>query len=395
MLTEPAANASLYLGGRYAQALEFLCAAREGPANITLLISEPGLGKTCLLRAALARLEPGSRTAFVFWTQLEPLEFIQHLLSAAGVSEPAGDVATAQKQLQEVLQDSARAGKRFVLAIDEAQNLSPEALEKLSAVLDFGLAKTGRLHVIFAALPGFTASLERPQARRLQERVGGVVSLAALTHNETAEYIEFRSRRAGEARLPQEEARRIVSGSGGVPRVIDQLCDEALRRIAGNEQETAEITLLDSALGALFPAGQLPRYAIPFEPAQPPPSAAPIARPAATADVPARPPAAARERAAAHRAPAPPASPPRPAPSRPQAGPADPSVAKVCEWFLEPRRSWSGTPAELAVASGAAAEGLAERLQASADVLRGFGVQAAVVRRPGRPRMITLSRLSA
>src|ERR1051326_1167552 len=65
----------LYLGGRYAEILDFLCSPATGRANVKVLISEPGLGKTVLLRAAIDRIKTEAQTAFVFWTLFRAKDF--------------------------------------------------------------------------------------------------------------------------------------------------------------------------------------------------------------------------------------------------------------------------------------------------------------------------------
>ena len=69
----------LYLGGGYAEILDFLCSPVTGPANVKVLVSEPGLGKTVMLRSAIERLKGKARSAFVFWTQFEPQEFLKRM----------------------------------------------------------------------------------------------------------------------------------------------------------------------------------------------------------------------------------------------------------------------------------------------------------------------------
>ena len=87
--SEPGNSESLYLGNRYAEILDFLCAPVTGQANVKVVVSEPGLGKTVLLRSAIERLKAEARPALVFWTQFKPKDFLAHLLFEMGSSEPA------------------------------------------------------------------------------------------------------------------------------------------------------------------------------------------------------------------------------------------------------------------------------------------------------------------
>src|SRR6185437_14290873 len=122
---------SLYLGAGYAEILDFLCSPPSSYANVKVLVSEPGLGKTAMLRAAIEQSKAEARTAFVFWTLFKAKDFITHLLFEMGSSGPrSSDLSAAQRQFENLLRRAAAQGRRFVLAIDEAHHLSPASLHR-------------------------------------------------------------------------------------------------------------------------------------------------------------------------------------------------------------------------------------------------------------------------
>ena len=220
---------SLYLAGRYAEILDFLCSPASGRANVKVLVSEPGLGKTVLLRSAIERTKAEARTAFVFWTLFRAKDFVTHLLFEMGSREPPPlDLNTAQNQFEKLLRYAAADGKRFVLAIDEAHNLSPAAFKRLSALLDRDTAHPPQVTLLLAGLPGLRDRLADLQASGIRERIEGVMTIAPLNAEQTAEYIGARLAALGVGPIAPEQLANIAASSGGVLRTIDKLCHQLL-----------------------------------------------------------------------------------------------------------------------------------------------------------------------
>lgn len=162
----------LYLGGRYAEILDFLCSPATGSANVKVLISQPGLGKTVLLRAAIERIKAEARTAFVFWTLFRAKDFVRHLLFEMGSTEsPPRSLNTARRRFENLLGRAAAEGKRFVIAIDDAHNLSPAAFKYLSALLDCDAARPPQLTLLLAGLPRLPDQITDPEVRGLRSEL--------------------------------------------------------------------------------------------------------------------------------------------------------------------------------------------------------------------------------
>jgi type II secretory pathway predicted ATPase ExeA len=228
---------SLYLGGQYAEILDFLCSPLTGPANVKVLVSEPGLGKTVLLRSALERIKIEARAAFVFWTLFKPADFVTHLLFQMGSSEPPpSDLEAAQRQFDNLLRRAAEDGKRFVLAIDEAHNLSPATLRSLSTLLDRNTAGPPQITLLLAGLPGLHDRLAHPEASGIKKRIAGVMTIAPLNPEQTTEYIDIRLTALGIGTVPPEQLANIAASSGGIVRTIDKLCHRLrLQKESGHE----------------------------------------------------------------------------------------------------------------------------------------------------------------
>jgi type II secretory pathway predicted ATPase ExeA len=238
----------LYLGGRYAEILDFLCSPATGRANVKVLISEPGLGKTVLLRAAIDRIKTEAQTAFVFWTLFRAKDFVMHLLFEMGSREsPPSDLNTAQNRFEKLLRRAAVEGKRFVIAIDEAHNLSPAALKYLSALLDRDTARPPQLTLLLAGLPRLHNQLADPEAGGIRERTVHVMTIEPLNEEQTAEYIGARITALGVGPVGPEQLSEIAASSGGVLRTIDKLCQQLLPQNGSSYQRTNEAFRIDTS----------------------------------------------------------------------------------------------------------------------------------------------------
>lgn len=218
---------SVYFGDRNADVMAFLCSRVVAPRNIKVLVSQSGLGKTALLHAALAELSTRARSIYVDWKNLEAAEFNAYLLKEMGSREAAPcDFAAAKQQFETLLKSQPQGGKEFILAIDDAQNLSPAALENLGALLDCEGARSQQLLVVLAGLPELQYHLADPKAKKLRERISGVKTLEPLSRQQKDAYIR---QRWGDAVLDlNPEMAAAVDRTDGVPRLLDQLFDPDL-----------------------------------------------------------------------------------------------------------------------------------------------------------------------
>jgi type II secretory pathway predicted ATPase ExeA len=250
---------SLYLGGRYAEILDFLCSPLTGLDNVKVLISEQGLGKTVLLRSAIERIKGEARTAFVFWTLFKPKDFVTHLLLEMGSRErPPLDLNAAQGQFENLLRRAAADGKRFVLAIDEAHNLSPATLRRLSALLDRDTAHPPQITLLLAGLPSLHGRLADPEASGIRERIEGVMTIAPLNAEETAEYISARITALGVGPVAPEQLANIAASSGGVLRTIDKLCHQLLLQNESRQHSSNDALRVDTPVNERSIATELP-----------------------------------------------------------------------------------------------------------------------------------------
>src|SRR6266404_2201157 len=127
----------LYLSPTHREALASLKYAIQEKRGFMGLIAQPGMGKTTVLFHLLKEIESTARTVFLFQTQRTPLEFLRSLVSDLGLDASTADMSGLQSLLNDVLVREARAGRRFVLVVDEAQNLEEPVLEVLRMLSNF------------------------------------------------------------------------------------------------------------------------------------------------------------------------------------------------------------------------------------------------------------------
>jgi general secretion pathway protein A len=234
----------LFLSDSHREALAHLLYGIEQGEGFIAITGEVGTGKTTLCRTLLQRLEPGSEVAFLFNPQLSGLELLQAIDAEFGLDTEGKTRRELMDQLNRFLLTKRQEGRRVLLLIDEAQNLERDALEQVRLLSNLETDTTKLIQIILIAQPELDAMLDRPELRQLRQRINVRWRLRPLSAGETREYVRHRLRVA--AGGPREiftdfALREIHRRSGGVPRVINRLCDRAL--LAGYAEGAKEIGL--------------------------------------------------------------------------------------------------------------------------------------------------------
>jgi general secretion pathway protein A len=223
----------LYLSGGHQEALGNLQYGIVGRKGMTLLIGEAGTGKTTLIRAAMdAVAGPSVRCVYLSNPVLTREEFYEFLARRFELSaEAARSKARFLDELESTLIERHRAGILTALVIDEAQSLPHELLEEVRLLANFETDTDKLMPVVLAGQPELAARLEHEDLRQLKQRVALRCDLGALDARETASYISGRIAIAGgdAAKVFTREAvQTIYERSGGIPRTISVICDNAL-----------------------------------------------------------------------------------------------------------------------------------------------------------------------
>ncbi len=223
--------AFLYPSGTHCEALDALTdGILEGRGFLTL-IAEPGMGKTTLLYQVLEGLRGTARAAFLFQTQCNSREFFQYLLNELGVDSTGMGLVAMHNKLNEMLFAEMLAGKRFVLIVDEAQNLDDSVLETIRLLSNFETSHTKLLQIVLAGQFQLAEKLGQKRQAQLLQRIAVLKRLDALSPEETAGYIRHRLKVAGhcgEALFEPEALALVAERSQGVPRNINKICFDAL-----------------------------------------------------------------------------------------------------------------------------------------------------------------------
>jgi general secretion pathway protein A len=219
--------AYLFWSHSHREALASVFYGIESGCGFITLIGAPGMGKTTLVFHMLERLRSSVRTAFLFQTQCTSLEFLRYLHADLGGEDGEFDLVRANTRLNEVLLEQARQGKRFVLVIDEAQNLEPPVLETIRLLSDFETPRRKLLQIVLVGQPELAKKLASPEMLQLRQRISVVGRLGRLSEAETAQYIVHRLHVAGRRdKLPFASGALalIFEESSGIPRSINILC---------------------------------------------------------------------------------------------------------------------------------------------------------------------------
>jgi type II secretory pathway predicted ATPase ExeA len=221
----------LYFSPGHREALASLFYGIETGRGFLSLVAEPGMGKTTLLFQLLQRWKGYIHSAFLFQTQCDSRELIRYLLDDLGLKSSGEDIVRMHSELNEFLYRETKAGRRVVVFIDEAQNLSDTVLETVRLLSDFEAPDKKLLQIILAGQPELAQRLSRPGLAQLRQRIAIQARLDALPAGEVARYVRHRLQVAGREApelFTPEALELIAERSRGVPRLINNICFNAL-----------------------------------------------------------------------------------------------------------------------------------------------------------------------
>jgi general secretion pathway protein A len=221
----------LYLSPAHREALASLYYGIESGCGFLALIAKPGMGKTTLLFQLLDKFRGQARTAFLFQTQCSSREFMRFLLAELGSESNEQDFVRMNDEFNKLLLQEARAGRRFIIVVDEAQNLHPSVLETVRLLSDFETPQAKLLQIILAGQPELADKLATRKVSQLRQRLSSVSGLTPLSLEESTKYIGHRLRIAGHSGAPLFDPpamQAIVQFTEGIPRNLNNFCFSAL-----------------------------------------------------------------------------------------------------------------------------------------------------------------------
>lgn len=197
-----------------------------------VITGDVGAGKTTIVRGLLAMLDSDKvLAANLVTTQLDADDTLRLVGAAFGVRINGVSKADLLMALEAFLVSQAIEGRRCLLIVDEAQNLTPRAVEELRMLSNFQYGEQALLQTFLVGQPEFRAILRSPSMQQLRQRVTATCHLGPMDQEETQGYIEHRLQCVGSNGRPSFDAaafKGIFDGSGGIPRRINQICDRLL-----------------------------------------------------------------------------------------------------------------------------------------------------------------------
>ena len=250
----------LYLSERHAEALAHLMYGINESGGFVQLTGEVGTGKTTIVRSLLAQAPKDAEIALILNPRMTAPEFLLTICEELGIEVPAASSASL-KDLVDILSrhllEAHAGGRRVVLVVDEAQNLSPDVLEQVRLLTNIETNTQKLLQIILIGQPELRELLARNELRQLAQRITGRYHLDPLSREETTAYVRHRLRVAGATTdiLSPWALREAFRLSRGVPRVINVLSDRALLGAYSLDRHRVTGSLVRRAAAEVFGRG--------------------------------------------------------------------------------------------------------------------------------------------
>jgi general secretion pathway protein A len=220
-----------------------------------LITGEVGTGKTTLCRALMQQLDKSVHRALILGSSLDRDELVRLVAADYGITEEEGGYVAGLEDINRFLMERVEKGENAVLVIDEAQNLPDATLEELRLISNLETDTAKLVQIILVGQPELKEKLRQPHLRQLDQRIVVRYSLRSLTADETQEYIAHRVSVAALDKPPEiftpAAVKAVHAASGGIPRLINALCDRSLFEAAQEGSPYADDNHVRTARKAL------------------------------------------------------------------------------------------------------------------------------------------------
>jgi general secretion pathway protein A len=232
----------------------------DSHAGFISLTGEVGTGKTTMLRALLSQLDPDRySSALIFNPCLSAEQLLAGICREFAVEPEEKNRSGYLDALNLFLIEQNARGRTVVLVIDEAQNLEPDVLEQVRLISNLETERDKLIQIILAGQPELDDLLKRHDLRQLNQRIAVRCRLTAMDYADTVSYVEHRVRTSGSL-LPEifscGALRRIYRFSGGTPRLINVVCEQALVMAWTRDVRTITAAIAAEVVAELTPKGE-------------------------------------------------------------------------------------------------------------------------------------------
>lgn len=220
-------------------------------APLTVVTGDIGTGKTTLIQKLLSTLDDNTIVGLISNAQGDRGDLLRWVLNALGVPhEQTADYVSVFQTFQDFLIEQYAAGRHVLLVIDEAQNLSVEALEELRMLTNINANKDELLQLILVGQPELRDKIRRPELQQFVQRVTTTYHLDPMTETTTAAYITHRLRHVGGTGQEFEQAAmtRIHNKTRGVPRLVNKLCDLSMVYAAADGHKHVTLDVVEDVI---------------------------------------------------------------------------------------------------------------------------------------------------
>jgi general secretion pathway protein A len=255
----------LFLSERHAEALAHLLYGINEAGGFVQLTGEVGTGKTTIVRTLLGQIPKDAEVALILNPHITPAELLLTICEELRVSVRESE-RTSVKALVDALNrhllDAHSRGRRVVVIVDEAQNLSAEVLEQVRLLTNLETTTQKLLQIILIGQPELREVLQRVELRQLAQRVTGRYHLAPLSRRETAGYVRHRLRIAGATAeiFTKSALGEVHRLSRGIPRIVNVVCDRALLGAYTLDQHRVTTALVRRSLSEVYGRSVIPLW---------------------------------------------------------------------------------------------------------------------------------------
>jgi general secretion pathway protein A len=246
----------LFMSDRHREAMAHLLYGVHGEGGIVLLTGEVGTGKTTICRSLLEQLPENIDVAFILNPRMSAEELMQTICEEYHIdlTPERHGIKTFVDALNARLLSAHAQGRRAILIVDEAQNLDAVVLEQLRLLTNLETNTRKLLQVFLIGQPELQGMLARPEMRQVSQRVVARYHLTHLNQPEVNTYVAHRLRIAGASPLifPEILVKQVYRASGGVPRLINLICDRALLGTYVQGQQQVTMPILRQAVLEVF-----------------------------------------------------------------------------------------------------------------------------------------------